>query len=73
MFCEDALKVKVREGIDYRAAFEREDGSYAGTLDEETLERVLRQLDINLEAKQLDDLGTEVPSSYQWRYPRGVT
>ena len=29
----DALKVKVREGIDYRAAFEREDGSYAGTLD----------------------------------------
>mmetsp|Transcript_13726 Transcript_13726/g.42525 ORF Transcript_13726/g.42525 Transcript_13726/m.42525 type:complete len:2018 (+) Transcript_13726:191-6244(+) len=52
----DALKVKVREGIDYRAAFEREDGSYAGTLDRKALERVLRQLDINLEGKQLDDL-----------------
>ena len=52
----DALKVKVREGIDYRAAFEREDGSYAGTLDRKALERVLSQLDINLEAKQLDDL-----------------
>ena len=53
----DALKVKVREGIDYRAAFEREeDGSYSGTLDRKALERVLRQLDINLEGKQLDDL-----------------
>ena len=28
----DALKVKVREGIDYRAAFELEDGSCNGTL-----------------------------------------
>lgn len=56
MVLRDALKAKVREGVDYRAAFEREDGAYSGVLDRKALERVLRQLEIPLEANALDEL-----------------
>ena len=52
----DALKVKVREGVDFRAAFEREDGAYSGVLDRPAFTRVLQELDCSLAPKDLDAL-----------------
>ncbi|KAH8052324.1 Ca2-binding protein [Aureococcus anophagefferens] len=52
----DALKAQVRAGVDYRAAFEKEDGAYSGVLSSDAFARVLRALGCRLDASDLDAL-----------------